>query len=173
MLKITEENFQQVYTDLVAFFPAEEVQSRALTNPKDGQPNGKGQFEGLYVSPVAFYVDARSIYNRLNAVLWPHNWQSRQTMYPEGVVCELGIKINDEWIWKADGSEYTAMEGTKGGLSKGIVRAAVSWGIGAYFYDVKTVYHPMKQVGKNWYLDYNHGVKNVAREPQLPKEFLP
>lgn len=176
MLILTKENFGEYYRRLRAPFPAAQVGYRILSNPRDDKtPNGRGKFEGHFVAPIAFYVDARAVFDRLNFTIGPQNWQLRHPMglQPEGIIAELSIKIDGEWITKSDGSEYTAIEGTKGGISKSIVRAAVPWGIGSYLYDVKSVYHPVKPYGKSWGIDYNHGISGVPREPELPKEFLP
>ena len=64
------------------------------------------------------YIDARDVQDRLDAVCGPSGWQCR---YPHAndkkTVCEVGVKIGDEWIWKADGAGDTDFEAEKGALS--------------------------------------------------------
>lgn len=163
-LKINEENWGDVYRKMTAYFPASEVLSRIITEPSGDTPNGKGPNEGKFVAIAAFYVDARSIHNRLNTTVGPHNWQLLTSLHTEGALATIAIKINDEWIAKSDVSEYTAISDTKGGSSKATVRAGAVWGIGAYFYDLPTIWHPVKKMGKKWVFD---------GDPKMPKEFLP
>lgn len=89
------------------------------------------------------YVDARMIQDRLDEIVGPENWQfetrSMNSMDKRGtawtIVGRLGIKINDQWIWKEDGAENSDIEAAKGGISDALKRAAVQWGIGRYLYN--------------------------------------
>lgn len=104
------------------------------------------------------YIDARDVMNRLDAVCGPAGWQSRYTETPRGrVLCEIGINVGGEWIWKSDGAGDTAVEGEKGGISDALKRAAVQWGIGRYLYRLGNVWAPCqcterngKKVWKDW-----------------------
>ena len=164
MLEVNSDNFGDIYRKMIAFFTAGDVESRVLRNPSDETPNGKGKNEGKVVAPVAFYVDARAVQNRLDWTVGPHNWKEETTLLPEGAVCLLSIKINGEWVTKSGVSEYTEIEGTKGGASKALVRAASTWGIGRYFYEIKNVWHPVVKRGKGWYLEGT---------PEIPSDYLP
>lgn len=85
--------------------------------------------------PLA-YMDARNVMDRLDSVLGPENWQNRYFDAGRGAVCELSIRIDGEWITKADGAGETQIEADKGAFSDAFKRAAVRFGIGRYLYDV-------------------------------------
>lgn len=83
------------------------------------------------------YIDARDVMRRLDEVVGPASWQDRYVPMPNGTTCcEIGIRIDQEWIWKANGAGNTDIEGEKGGYSDAFKRAAVLWGIGQYLYDI-------------------------------------
>lgn len=86
---------------------------------------------------VVPYIDARAVQDRLDAVCGPEGWQTRNVPTQNGVICELSISIDGEWVTKSDGSEWTDIEGFKGGISKALVRAAVQWGVGRYLYEAE------------------------------------
>ena len=87
------------------------------------------------------YITARAIMDRLDDVCGPGDWQVE---YREGaghLQAGIGIKRNDEWVWKWDGTGLLAategLSGTdagKGDFSNAMKRAAVQWGIGRYLY---------------------------------------
>ena len=84
---------------------------------------------------VLAYIDARDVMQRLDAVMGPENWQDRYPLAESGLlICEVGLRINDEWIWKANGAGDTQVEAEKGKCSDAFKRAAVLWGIGRYLY---------------------------------------
>ena len=86
---------------------------------------------------VLAYKDARADMNRLDEACGPGNWQRKHSFGNNGeVLCSVGIKIGDEWVWKTDGAAQTNVEGEKGGLSDAFKRACVSWGIGRYLYNL-------------------------------------
>lgn len=97
------------------------------------------------------YIDARDVMRRLDEVCGPENWQDE---YPwsdgKRVVCRLGIRIGDEWIWKTDGAGDTDMEGEKGALSDAFKRSAVKWGIGRYLYDTEAPWVAIQQAGRSY-----------------------
>jgi hypothetical protein len=86
---------------------------------------------------VLAYVDARAVQDRLDQVCGPSNWKDEYTHVEGGVVCRLSIRVNGEWITKENGSPETKVEAFKGGLSKALVRAASTWGIGRYLYKIE------------------------------------
>jgi hypothetical protein len=102
------------------------------------------------------YVDARDVMKRFDDVCGD-NWQCR---YPFEGCCEIGIKIDGEWIWRSNGAGETDVEGEKGRYSDAFKRAAVLWGVGRYLY-----YLPSK-----WY-DLENG--KIKGNPALPKWALP
>lgn len=84
--------------------------------------------------PAMSYVDARYVMRKLDE-LGPENWQRRHSIGADGKVsCDIGIKVEDEWVWKGDGAGETDIEGSKGSFSDAFKRAAVNWGIARDLY---------------------------------------
>lgn len=96
------------------------------------------------------YIDARDVMGRLDEVCGPENWQCR---YPFEGCCEIGIKIENEWVWKSNGAGKTDFEGEKGQYSDAFKRAGVLWGIGQYLYDLPNEWVPIKQQGKSYVIN--------------------
>jgi hypothetical protein len=97
------------------------------------------------------YIDARDVMERLDEVCGIAGWQCA---YPhaEGkkTICSIGIKINDEWIWKADGAGDSDVEAEKGALSDAFKRAAVKWGVGRYLYEVDAPWVEIEPMGRSF-----------------------
>lgn len=129
-----------ILTDLAKPFPARQISWRvgAMTGDKT---------KGIALA----YLDARDVMKRLDAVCGPGGWQCR---YPwsEGkrIVCEVGVKVGDEWLWKANGCGDTDVEAEKGAFSDAFKRAAVLWGIGQYLYELPNVWTPLEAAGKSY-----------------------
>jgi len=86
---------------------------------------------------VLAYIDARDVMHRLDEVMGCDNWQCRYPLADSGLlICEIGLRIGDEWIWKANGAGDTQVEAEKGKCSDAFKRAAVLWGIGRYLYSL-------------------------------------
>ncbi len=81
------------------------------------------------------YIDARDVADRLDEVVGQAFWQNRYTCVNGVTVCEIGLKVDGEWAWKADGAPQTTIEAEKGALSDAFKRAGVKWGIARYLYD--------------------------------------
>jgi hypothetical protein len=97
------------------------------------------------------YIDARDVQDRLDEVCGIGGWQCRYVpMHDKKTVCEIGVRVGDEWIWKADGAGDTDMEAEKGALSDAFKRAAVRWGIGRYLYDVENTWIKIEPAGKSY-----------------------
>lgn len=62
----------------------------------------KGQ-QGMMLA----YIDSRQAQDRLDDVVGGESWQTRHHVKDGYVWCELGIKIDGEWIWKSDSSDHT------------------------------------------------------------------
>ena len=114
-----------------------------------------GSKSGSRILPLA-YIDARAVMKRLDAVVGFTNWQVR---YPFPGCCEIGIRIEDEWIWKANCAGETNVEAEKGQASDAFKRAAAVWGVGRYLY-----YLP------HTWVTVNNGKWNP---PPLPKWAIP
>jgi hypothetical protein len=106
------------------------------------------------------YVNARDVMKRLDDVMGIY-WQDD---YPFEGCCRIGLKIGDEWLWRANGAGETDVEGEKGRYSDAFKRAAVLWGIGRYLYYLPNSWVPIKPQGRSYVL---------AGTPALPKWALP
>ncbi len=129
-----------IFEKLSAAFPPDRVSWRV-------GPTNKDKTKGMALA----YIDARDVMARLDEVCGPAGWQND---YPHAdavkTVCRIGIKVGDEWVWKADGAGDTDMEAAKGSLSDAFKRAAVRWGIGRYLYDTASPWVEIEQHGKSY-----------------------
>lgn len=155
----TPEDIKQLFAE----FPKDAIHWRAQTLMKDGS-------KALALA----YLDARDVMDRLDSVCGSENWQDRYEFSGVRTICYLSIRVNDEWISKADGAGDTDVEAEKGAISDALKRAAVKWGIGRYLYDLGNTWVPC-EVGTNgkWkkFSDdpWNY-VKGAAKQtPILPK----
>lgn len=105
------------------------------------------------------YIDARDVMKRLDEVMGIDGWQNRYIMDGAYPVCEMGLRLNGEWIWKSDGAGATDYEGEKGALSDAFKRAAVRFGIGRYLYYLPNEWVPIKPAGKSY---------KIVSPPSLP-----
>lgn len=96
------------------------------------------------------YIDARDVMERLDFVCGLGNWQCR---YPFAGCCEIGVKIDGEWIWKSNGAGVTDYEAEKGQFSDAFKRAAVMWGVGQYLYGLPNEWVAIKSQGKSYVID--------------------
>lgn len=85
------------------------------------------------------YVDSRDVQNQLDQVCGMAGWQSRHKEEKGRLFCEIGIKIDGEWIWKSDVGVESNIEKEKGESSDSFKRAAVMWGVGRFVYDYPIV----------------------------------
>jgi hypothetical protein len=130
---MTWDNIQDLFDALSAPFPVEEVEWRV------GPTNERWRKEGEPLKGIPLcYIDARAVMDRLDSVCGPEGWQNHYTPgMGASIVCNIGIKFDGEWLWKADGAGATDMEAEKGALSDAFKRSAVRWGIGRYLYEIK------------------------------------
>lgn len=135
-------------------FPADKIHWRvgAMTQDKS---------KGIALA----YIDARDAMKRLDDVVGPANWQDRYPWSDGGrLVCEIGIRLDGEWVWKSNGAGDTQVEAEKGAFSDAFKRAAVMWGVGRYLYSL-----PNEWVE----LDDRKRIKNPPALPTwaIPNEF--
>jgi hypothetical protein len=110
-----------------------------------------------------FYVDARTIQDRLDDVLGVDGWSDDYQRLEDGsVLCRLRLRLGGEWVQKADvgGQSEQPDEGDrmKAAFSDAIKRAAVKFGIGRYLYRLPLVW-----------ADYDPQKKRWVREPAVPQ----
>lgn len=148
---------------LFAEFPKDAISWRAQSVTKDGTK-----------AMALAYIDARDVMDRLDSVCGAADWQCDYPHAGAKTVCRIGIKIGDEWVWKANGAGDTDIESEKGALSDAFKRAAVLWGIGRYLYDLETPWVPCeayeneyqgkkKWVWKRWTADPWSFVRSASR----------
>lgn len=105
-------------------------------HPKDIQWRAGATNNDKTKAMALAYIDARAVMERLDEVCGVDGWQSKVEVNGAVITAGIGIKANNEWIWKWDGSGQTDFEGEKGGISGALKRAAVHWGIGRYLYNL-------------------------------------
>lgn len=137
---------------LAAPFPPEDVQWRVGTLSKD-------KSKGMALA----YIDARAVMRRLDEVVGA-DWQDTYDVQYGLVICKIGIKIDNDWRWRQDGTttardtnldslsggdlakaEQQREMDSKGSLSDAFKRAAVKWGIGRYLYDIDSPWVAINQ----------------------------
>lgn len=127
-------------------FPAQAVSWRIGRKSKDGTS-----------AVLLAYIDARDVMERLEHACGFGNWQCRYSLAVDGLlICDIGIRIAGEWIWRANGAGDTQVEAEKGKCSDAFKRAAVLWGIGRYLYGLPSPRVKIDQYGK-W-----------EKDPELP-----
>lgn len=94
------------------------------------------------------YIDARDVMQRLDDVMGL-DWQCKYSHAQNKTICDIGLKLNGEWIWRAGGAGDTDIEAEKGAISDAFKRAAVLFGIGRYLYSLPNKWVPLKAVGKS------------------------
>ncbi|MEE8207859.1 MAG: Rad52/Rad22 family DNA repair protein [Nitrosomonadaceae bacterium] len=107
------------------------------------------------------YIDARDVMERLDFVFGVGGWQCR---YPFAGCCEIGAKIDGEWVWKSNGAGVTDYEAEKGQYSDAFKRAGVMWGVGQYLYGLPNEWVTIKPQGKSFV---------IATPPTLPQWATP
>lgn len=108
-------------------------------------PTTKDKAKGMALA----YIDARAVQDRLTQVCGAH-WQCEHVVSTDGkkVMCRIGVKIGEEWIWRSDGAGETDMEADKGAFSDAFKRAAVKWGIGRHLYDTDSPWVELEDNGR-------------------------
>ena len=158
MDKNDKQNVGQMMFELAKQFPHNEVSwrtQRVFQSKKDSK---------WYALALA-YLSVRQVQDRLTEVMG-HNWQCSHTVYGSKTVCSLGLKFDNEWIWRSDGAGDTNFEADKGALSDSLKRAGVSWGIGRYLYDLKNTYVPVAVTPAGKFKEFLTDPWNIVRKNQ-------
>ncbi len=113
--------FPDLFAALAAPFDAHEVKTRSQSGRQ------------------LHYVTARTVMNRLDAVLGPENWWDEYTPSEHSVSCRLTLRLPDgSTLTKGDAGGYAGMadqgDDDKSGFSDSFKRAAVKFGVGRYLY---------------------------------------
>lgn len=159
----TTEDLKQLFAE----FPRDAVSWRAQTLTGAGD-------KALALA----YIDARDVMDRLDDVCGSENWQDRYEFHGSRTVCYLSIRVDGEWITKADGAGDSDVEAEKGAISDALKRAAVKWGIGRYLYHIISPWVPCdtydrggKKQWKSWTTDpwqFVRGAKPAPQQQQKP-----
>lgn len=85
------------------------------------------------------YVTARTVMNRLDAVVGPENWWDEYAPSDNSVLCRLSVRLPDgQTLTKSDAGGYAGMadhgDDDKSGYSDAFKRAAVKFGVARYLY---------------------------------------
>lgn len=83
---------------------------------------------------LLLYKDARCDMNLLDETVSAKDWQRRHYDCKGNLFCSVGIKVDNEWIWKDDCGEESNASAEKGEASDSFKRACVNWGIGRELY---------------------------------------
>lgn len=109
------------------------------------------------------YIDARDVMHRLDNV-FGMDWQCRYTHADTKTICEIGVKVEGEWIWRAGGAGDSDIEAEKGAISDAFKRAAVLFRIGQYLYSLPNQWFDLTPAGRSY---------KLAGTPTLPKWATP
>ena len=110
------------------------------------------------------YVTNRAIQNRLDNTFGCFGWKNEfKEWRSNSQICGISVwnEEHKEWITKWDGSDDSATEAVKGGLSDSMKRCGYQWGIGRYLYKLPQIWVPLKNK------------KYLAETPKLPVWALP
>lgn len=133
-----------IFKQLAAPFPPEKIHWRVGATKKD-------KSAGMALA----YIDSRDVMQRLDDVVGPENWQNRYPHAGGKTCCEIGIKIDGEWVWKSDGAGDTDVEGDKGAFSDSFKRAAVQFGVGRYLYGLGATWVEIEPAGLSFKIKKN------------------
>lgn len=124
---------------LSAPFPPESISWRVGSTTSD-------KSKGMALA----FIDARDVMDRLDDVMGAANWQDRYEFHGARTLCYLTLRIDGEWITKADGAGDSDVEAEKGAISDALKRAAVKWGIGRYLYDLTSPWVELESAGRSF-----------------------
>ena len=139
----------QIQSELSASIPYKWRLKSVTNKAQKPYPAGtRGQFLA--------YIQARDVFNRLDAVLGLSHWQSSVKRINEdgSAVVALSIRIDGEWITREDvgypnnPGAGVEDEPLKAAISDGIKRAAVHFGIGRFLYDLPARWVDIDQHGQ-------------------------
>lgn len=137
------------------FPPGEEQYRVGNTWERDGKQFGR----------VLTYIDARAVFDRLDAVVGPGNWSS-ELIPVERTAGAYLCRLTVLGVTKTDVGQAGADEGEKekSGASDAIKRAAVQFGIGRYLYELDLPPAQLEPAGKGGKWQLPRGYKPPARQ---------
>ncbi|MBR5544893.1 MAG: hypothetical protein IKU66_05405 [Clostridia bacterium] len=100
-----------------------------------------GQVKGNGIV-LLLYKDARCDMNILDETVGAENWQRQHYECKGNLFCQVGIRCDDEWVFKSDCGTESNTEKEKGEASDSFKRACVNWGIGRELYTSPFIWIP-------------------------------
>lgn len=94
------------------------------------------------------YLNSRDVMKRLDDVLGIGGWQCNYTTTGDVLICNIGVHVDGQWIWRANGGSESEAEPEKGKASSAFKRAAVLFGIGRYLYSLPNQWCPLTPRGE-------------------------
>ena len=134
----------------------------------------------VYMERLDSYIESQTKLNeqlcskldRLDETIGAENWTNDFTQSPNGgVLCTLGVRVDDSCVYKKNEADNTEVERVKGGLSNAMKRAGVQWGIGRYLYKLPTTFADFNTSGR--FKTRIDGDPYRWNPPRLTEEFLP
>lgn len=120
--------------------------------------------EAIYCTLVP-YKDARVDMYMLDDICGPGGWQNKYDRDSKGVLqCGIGIKCEEEWVWKWSNGVPSQFDKEKGEYSDAFKRAGFMWGIGRCLYDMPTIHVILNE--SEYYVDGDGKLR-------LDKKFVP
>jgi len=95
---------------------------------------------------LLLYKDARCDMNILDEEVGADNWQRKHYECKGNLFCSVGIKVEDNWVWKDDCGTESNAEKQKGEASDSFKRACVNWGIGRELYTAPFIFIPSSDI---------------------------
>lgn len=112
---------------------ADEIDVRVQSLQEDFNKNVKGAI-------LLLYKDARCDMNILDETVGASAWQREHYECKGNLFCRVGIKCDNEWIWKSDCGAESNTEKEKGESSDSFKRSCFTWGIGRELYSSPFIY---------------------------------
>lgn len=91
---------------------------------------------------LLLYKDARVDRAILDETVGAENWQCKFYECKGNLFCSVGVRINDEWVYKDDCGAPSNMEAEKGEASDAFKRGCYKWGIGIELYSSPFIWVP-------------------------------
>lgn len=119
---------------------------------------------------LLLYKNARTDYDILDETFGYGNWQCKYYECKGTLFCSIGVKCENEWVWKDNAGAPSNIEAEKGEASDAFKRAGFAWGIGRELYTAPKIWIPSQKLltisndGKKWTCYDTFSVAKIAIE---------